>query len=124
MDRFGATSQPAGWRRRSAGSLRTGEVFPCVLSASTLRDSHGEVIGYMGISRDITVLKRAQTELLAAHDELKEKNEQLAELNASKDKFFSIIAHDLRGSFGTLLGFAQLVNENIDLIWFTGSTNN
>jgi signal transduction histidine kinase len=68
----------------------------------------------MGISRDITALKKAQTQLLAAHDELKEKNAQLAELNASKDKFFSIIAHDLRGSFGTLLGFAQLVTENID----------
>jgi len=93
---------------------KNGEVFPCLLSASTLRDTKGEVIGYMGISRDITDLKQAQSELLSAHDELKEKNRQLAELNASKDKFFSIIAHDLRGSFGTLLGFAQLVTENID----------
>ena len=93
---------------------KNGDVFPCLLSASTLHDSRGDVIGYMGISRDITALKRAQAELLAAHDELKEKNIQLAELNASKDKFFSIIAHDLRGSFGTLLGFAQLVTENID----------
>jgi PAS domain S-box-containing protein len=93
---------------------KNGEVFPCLLSASTLRDTQGEVIGYMGISRDITELKRAQAELLAAHNELKEKNEQLQELNVSKDKFFSIISHDLRGSFGTLLGFAQLITENID----------
>jgi PAS domain S-box-containing protein len=93
---------------------KNGEVFPCLLSASTLRDFRGDVIGYMGISRDITELKQAQTEVLNAHNELKEKNAQLAELNASKDKFFSIIAHDLRGSFGTLLGFTQLVTENID----------
>jgi PAS domain S-box-containing protein len=93
---------------------KNGDVFPCLLSASTLRDTHGNVIGYMGISRDITQLKQAQTELLMAHNELKEKNTQLQELNASKDKFFSIISHDLRGSFGTLLGFAQLITENID----------
>ena len=93
---------------------RNGEVFPCLLGASTLRDTHGAIIGYMGISRDITELKQAQAKLLAAHQELQEKNGQLQELNASKDKFFSIISHDLRGSFGTLLGFAQLVTENFE----------
>jgi len=93
---------------------KNGKVFPCLLSASILRDAHGEPIGYMGISRDITALKKAQTELMTAHDDLKEKNEQLQELNASKDKFFSIISHDLRGAFGALLGFSQLITENID----------
>jgi signal transduction histidine kinase len=93
---------------------RNGEVFPCLVLASTLRDAHGEPIGYMGISRDITELKKAQTELMSTHNALKEKNEQLQELNASKDKFFSIISHDLRGAFGALLGFAQLISDNID----------
>lgn len=46
--------------------------------------------------------------------ELEAQKIALAEMNASKDKFFSIISHDLRGSFGTLLGFAQLVTENFE----------
>jgi len=78
------------------------------------RDIHGKITGFVGIDRDITEQKRAEAELLAAHNELKEKNTQLYELNSSKDKFFSIISHDLRSPFNTLLGFAQLLSEHIE----------
>ncbi len=93
---------------------KNGEMFPCLLSASKLYGSDGEVVGVMGISRDITDVKKAQAELLAAHNELKEKNAQLRELNASKDRFFSIISHDLKNPFSVLLGFAELLALNID----------
>lgn len=36
-------------------------------------------------------------------------NEKLSQLNATKDKYFSIIAHDLRNSFNVVLGFAELL---------------
>lgn len=42
---------------------KNGERFPCLLSASILRDEHGNPIGYMGISRDITEQKQAETAL-------------------------------------------------------------
>ena len=47
-------------------------------------------------------------------NELGIKNELLQRSNATKDKFLSIIAHDLRNPFTSLLGFGQLLETNFD----------
>ena len=56
-------------------------------------------------------------ELLArikTHIQLKTQAEELELQNATKDKFFSIISHDLKNPLGSILSFSELLNQNLD----------
>jgi PAS domain S-box-containing protein len=45
---------------------------------------------------------------------LKESEAHLRELNETKDKIFSIIAHDLRSPFQAIIGFASMLSDGMD----------
>jgi len=49
-------------------------------------------------------------------EEIQFKNKELLRINSEKDKFFSIIAHDLRGPFCTFLGLTELMAEGFQTI--------
>jgi len=53
------------------------------------------------------------TERMLAEAEIKYQNRELVKLDAEKDKFFSIIAHDLRSPFNSFLGFTQIMAEDL-----------
>ena len=58
----------------------------------------------IGVSRDITESQKAE-------ELLKESEEQFRNLNASKDQLISIIAHDLRSPFSSILALSDLLLE-------------
>lgn len=61
---------------------------------------------WTGTLEDIT--KRKQFE-----EEIKLKNDELQKLNADKDIFMSILVHDLKGSFNSILGYLELLTNNL-----------
>jgi len=54
------------------------------------------------------------TERLKVARELKKSSDDLEEANATKSKFFNIIAHDLKDPFNAILGFSSLLHDEYD----------
>lgn len=74
---------------------------------SPILDSRGRIQQLVCIDSDITRLKDAEEEISRQRDDL-------AILNAAKDKFFSIISHDLKNPFSVLLSITESLALNFD----------
>ena len=60
------------------------------------------------------VKRRANIVLQVARKEVQQQNAKLQELNHTKDKFFSIISHDLKGPLNSLTSFSHLLINHTD----------
>jgi len=72
------------------------------------------IVIYLVKSRTNRLLKYQNQQISMANEALRKSEKNLMELNATKDKFFSIISHDLKNPFSSLLSISELMVENFD----------
>lgn len=94
------------WKGEMLNKTKNGELFWEMASISSIKDSDNKITHYVAVKEDITASKTQQKSI-------KLKNRELERINAEKDKFFSIIAHDLRGPLSAMLGLSEIMSELI-----------
>jgi PAS domain S-box-containing protein len=137
--KFKSKLEKDGFVKNYEISIRTkdGRKLTVLETSSAVRDNDGGIIAYRGILRDITFIKQTEAKLKEYVGELQsnklelEKNArelellnsqltrselELKEINASKDKLFSIIAHDLRSPFTSLIGLSGIIVNDFDTL--------
>jgi PAS domain S-box-containing protein len=77
-----------------------GEFIDIQTNLSPILNDDNEIISIVAIDSDIRKLKKAEYEL--------------KRLNSTKDKFFSIVAHDLKNPFAALLQLSELTVNSLD----------
>ncbi|GAL79743.1 two-component system sensor histidine kinase [Algibacter lectus] len=83
---------------------KSGELFPGSMTAQVININNEDCI--ISVINDISNRKKAELNL-------RNSEATLRELNSTKDKFFSIIAHDLRTPFNGIMGFSQILRDQI-----------
>ncbi|MCK9640454.1 MAG: PAS domain S-box protein [Prolixibacteraceae bacterium] len=78
------------------------------------RDANGLPIHFITTVNNITKTKNFEAALVESEQNFKFQNEQLLLSNTEKDKFFAILAHDLRSPLSSFLGLAEVMSEDIN----------
>jgi len=83
---------------------KNGKIFPVEITLSIIKINNS--YHSINIVRDITERKKMEIEL-------QQYTKELNQLIADKDRFMSILSHDLKNPISSILGFSQLIIKNI-----------
>lgn len=73
-----------------------------------------KIIGIIGIGRNITDLKKTEFALRASEENIQKQNIELRKLNSDKNRFISILAHDLKNPFNNIYGLINLMLDSFE----------
>jgi PAS domain S-box-containing protein len=100
---------------------KEGDILYLLETAIAIKDNSGKTICYRGILHDITETKKNQDlltqyleQLATINDQLKESESELRRANNEKDKFFSILSHDLKTPVSAIMSYSEILNDEFD----------
>jgi len=105
---------------------KDGNTVNISLTISRIMDKNGDIIGTIGISKDITDIKLQEKRLKELNEnlenkviertkQLEESNRELRKSNELKSKFIANMSHELRTPLNAIIGYSDLLKDSSDL---------
>ena len=95
-------------------SVSLATILFILLIINILRSNRKKKITNNKLHQAYEEIKQKNKEIDEKNTQLTEKNIELTKLIETKDKFFSVISHDLRGPFNSILGFLDILNSEFE----------
>jgi PAS domain S-box-containing protein len=81
-----------------------------------IKNQQGEIVLFEGALEDISLRKAYEATTAEYVASIQESEKELKELIAQKDRLFSVLSHDLRSPFASILGFCDLLLDESDSV--------
>jgi PAS domain S-box-containing protein len=103
------------WRGLFHNRRKNGELYWESSNISPILDDDGKITHYIAVKEDVTEKKTIEKALIESEEKYRMLAEDLRELNATKDKLFSIIAHDMRGPIGSFIQVLDILTGEMEI---------
>ncbi len=101
------------WKGEVINKRKNGELYWEYSNISPVKNREGDITHYVAVKDDITWRKKAEAEKIRLLEEARQARVEAEKADRAKSEFLANMSHDIRTPMNAILGFTELLAEQI-----------